>query len=83
MVCHGPNCVVFFTSVSFQNCCLVVLDGAYVVLEHSTFIRSSSCAGAAPEGLSIFAHGSGTSVGMHGGSIAGGVQAVTVQVLQA
>ena len=77
MVCHGSGCGVTFRNVIFTACTLVVAEGACAALHGST----SSFDPALPHGLALFANGAGTVVRMHGGSITGGTQGVTVQVL--
>ena len=76
MVCHGSGCGVTFRNVTFTECTLVVAEGARAAL-HGT---SSSFDPEGPCGLALFADGEGTVVRMHGGSITGGTQGVTVQV---
>ena len=78
-MCHGADCSVIFSRVSFESCCLVVRDGASVTLDQPKFKQMTSQA--VPAGLSIFVHGADTTVGLQGGSIQGGLQGVTVQVL--
>lgn len=76
-MCHGSGCGVTFRNVTFTECTLVVAEGACAVL-HGT---SSSFDPEGPCGLALFADGEGTVVRMHGGSITGGTQGVTVQVV--
>jgi hypothetical protein len=75
VVCHGKGCSVTFSSVTFANCTLVVLAGARATINSCSFTRCTT----QPKGVSVFVHGGSTYVRMHGGSITGGTQAVTVQ----
>lgn len=75
-MCHGSGCRVTFTNVTFIACTLAVLDGATVTLNNT----SSSFDVAQSQGLALFANGTGTKVYMHGSSITGGTQGVTIQV---
>ena len=75
MVCTGERCTAFFTKVTFNACTLGVCNGAQVTLKGPSFEDMA----AAAAGLSIFAHGKGTTVRVQGGSIHGGTQGVTVQ----
>lgn len=76
MVCHGANCHANFTDVRLMRSTLVATAGAHVTLKGASFTRPRS----GGTGVAIFAHGSGTSVNLKGGSITGGAQGATVQV---
>jgi hypothetical protein len=76
VVCHGSGCKVTFSAVKFAACTIVALQGAQVTVTSSSFSFDTSQS----RGLAVFANGHGTSVRMHGSSITGGTQGVTIQV---
>ena len=73
-MCHGAGCSVAFSNVTFDHTTLLVLDGAEVTLTNSHFNFTSTPSA----GVALFAQGQGAIVHMHGGTITGGAQGITV-----
>lgn len=77
MVCMGTGCRAQFFDVSFEGCTLVALDGAHVTLTRAQFVAADSLSHKVR--LSVYAHGTGTTVSVEGRGIHGGCCGVTVQ----
>lgn len=73
IICYGCSCT--FTNVRFHACSLVALAGAQVKLVSSNFANM----GSSTSGLSLFAHGAGTTVNIQGSIVMGGTQGLAVQ----
>ena len=74
-MCYGKGCDVSFDAVTFTDCTLVVAAGAHATLHSCSLSPGSST----PQAVALFAHGPGTGIRMHGGSITGCMHGVTVQ----
>ena len=74
MVCMGSNCSSTFRDAVFDKCSLVVMRGAQSTFHGTQFKNMDD----SETRLSVYAHGSGSQVHLHGGKIVGGIQGVAV-----
>lgn len=73
-MCYGAGCHVHFSSVSFESSTLVVMAGAHVTINGSTFSQHEASAA----GISVYGHGEGTLVQICDSSVSGGTQGIAV-----